>query len=158
MIKIYCDGATSGNGKSDAVGGYAWAILDNEDNLLFYDSGHVKNATNNICELLAIINGCEKALTIIKEFDSVIVYSDSAYCINCKKQNWYKNWQNNGWKNSKKQPVANQDLWKRLIPFFEDRRFTFEKVKGHADDKTTHSKWNNFVDDLAVKAKNLTLF
>jgi len=153
MIKIYCDGATSGNGKVDAVGGYAWAILDNENNLLFYDSGHVKNATNNICELLAIINGCEKALTIIKEFDSVIVYSDSAYCINCKKQNWYKNWQNNGWKNSKKQPVANQDLWERLIPFFEDTRFTFEKVKGHANDKTTHSKWNNFVDDLAVKAK-----
>ena len=29
MIKIYCDGATSGNGKADAVGGYAWAILDN---------------------------------------------------------------------------------------------------------------------------------
>ncbi len=158
MIKIYTDGATSDNGKADAVGGYAWAILDNEDNLLFYDSGCVKNATNNICELLAIINGCEKALTIIKEFDSVIVYSDSAYCINCKKQNWYKNWQNNGWKNSKKQPVANQDLWERLIPFFEDTRFTFEKVKGHADDKTIHSKWNNFVDDLAVKAKNLTLF
>ena len=37
----------------------------------------------------------------------------------------------------KKQPVANQDLWERLIPFFEDTRFTFEKVKGHADDKTT---------------------
>ena len=102
MIKIYTDGATSGNGKADAVGGYAWAILDNGDNLLFYDSGHVKNATNNICELLAIINGCEKALTIIKEFDSVIIYSDSAYCINCKNQNWYRNWQNNGWKNSKK--------------------------------------------------------
>ncbi len=153
MIKIYADGATSGNGKADAVGGYAWAILDNGDNLLFYDSGHVKNATNNICELLAIINGCEKALTIIKEFDSVTVYSDSAYCVNCKKEGWYRNWQNNGWKNSKKQSVANQDLWERLIPFFEDTRFTFEKVKGHADDKTTHSKWNNFVDDLAVKAK-----
>jgi ribonuclease HI len=155
MLKIYCDGATSGNGQANAVGGYAWAILDNAGELLCYDSGHVKNATNNICELLAIINGCEKALSLIEEFDSVIIYSDSAYCINCKNQNWYRNWQNNGWKNSKKQQVANRDLWERLIPFFEDARFTFEKVKGHCSDDSTNSKWNSFVDNLAVEAKKI---
>lgn len=157
MVRIYTDGATSGNGKADAVGGYAWIALNEKDELV-YDSAHVENATNNICELMAIITSCEYISSIIGEFDNVTVYSDSAYCVNCKKEGWYRNWQNNGWKNSKKQPVANQDLWERLIPFFEDARFTFEKVKGHADDKTTHSKWNNFVDDLAVKAKNLTSF
>jgi ribonuclease HI len=78
----------------------------------------------------------------------IVVYSDSAYVINCYKQKWYKKWQVNGWINSKKQPVANKELWEQLIPYFENPFFSFEKVAGHAD-----NKYNNLVDEMAVKAK-----
>jgi ribonuclease HI len=57
--------------------------------------------------------------------------------------------------NSKKQPVANRTLWEELIPYFCDARFKFEKVKGHNGKIDENSKWNEFVDDLAVEAKNL---
>ena len=107
-------------------------------------SGGNPNTTNNIMEITAVIEG----LKLLKFPCSVKVYSDSAYCINCYKQRWYENWQRNGWINSKKQPVANRELWEKLIPYFYDVRFKFEKVKGHTDDK-----WNNFVDKLAVEAK-----
>ena len=59
----------------------------------------------------------------------------------------------NNWVNSKKEPVKNQEFWERLIPFFQDARFQFIKVKGHAGNKDENSKWNEYVDKLAVKAR-----
>lgn len=91
-------------------------------------------------------------LTPPKE-DTATIYSDSAYIINCITQKWYKKWQTNGWRNSKKEPVANRELWERLIPYFENPRFSFEKVKGHSGEKD----WNDYVDRLAVEAKKTKL-
>ena len=43
------------------------------------------------------------------------VVSDSTYVVNCFRDRWYVRWETNGWRNAKKQPVANADLWKPLI-------------------------------------------
>lgn len=143
---IYTDGATSNNGQAGAVGGWAYAIItEDEQHPIRVECGHIENATNNICELTAIIKACAAAINMGGRH---IIYSDSAYCINCYKQKWYKKWQQNGWLNSKKQPVANRKLWEQLIPFFENLNFEFKKVEGHSN-----SFWNNYVDRLAVAAK-----
>ena len=142
---FYTDGATSSNGYENAQGGWAFVVIDENDELVSARSGHIENATNNICELTAIIEACTEASELNKP---IIIYSDSAYCINCYKQKWYKNWQKNGWLNSKKQPVANKELWEKLIPYFENEDYKFEKVKGHCG-----NRWNEFVDKLAVAAK-----
>lgn len=143
---IYTDGATSNNGTQNAVGGWAFVVVNEDENQLIYSaSGHLNNTTNNRCELTAIIQACEYAS---HSNETVKIFSDSAYCINCYKQKWYLNWQKNGWKNSSRQPVINKDLWEQLIPFFENPIFTFEKVTGHSN-----NKWNNYVDEKAVSAK-----
>lgn len=147
IYKLYTDGATSNNGYEGAYGGYGWAIIAN-DKLVEYGNGYICPATNNICELRGMIEGCKAAQSATEPFDMVLVYSDSAYIVNCYKQGWYKAWERNGWINSKKQPVANRELWEELIPFFESVNFKFEKVKGHSTDE-----WNNYVDRLAVEAK-----
>lgn len=152
MFEIYTDGATSNNGYSNSVGGYAWVTLK-DGNFIEKGIHKIEPATNNICELLAVINACERVETDLSELDDVVVYSDSAYIINCYTQSWWKSWINNDWKNSKKQEVKNQLLWERLIPFFEDSRFTFKKVKGHSKNTDQHTYWNNYVDKLAVEAK-----
>ena len=152
IYKLYTDGATSKNGYEGAYGGYGWALIANEK-LIEEGHSHVSQATNNICELKGMIEGCRIANSIIEPFDVVLVYSDSAYIVNSYKQGWYKAWERNGWVNSKKQPVANKELWEELIPFFENPNFKFEKVKGHSTDKSSHSYWNNYVDRLAVEAK-----
>jgi len=77
----------------------------------------------------------------------VLLYSDSAYLVNCFNNRWYVSWQRNGWKNSKGQPVENQDLWKRLLELLEKHDVTFIKVKGHSD-----NEWNNRCDELARAA------
>jgi ribonuclease HI len=62
----------------------------------------------------------------------VIVYSDSAYVINCFKDKWFINWENNGWKNAKGDTIANLLEWRFLIKFFKMPNFNFEKIKGHS--------------------------
>lgn len=152
VYEIYTDGATSNNGYENSYGGWAWILIEG-DTLLLRNSGFIDKATNNICELTAIAEACERAAREIEPEDKVIVYSDSAYCVNCYVQKWYKRWMINGWKTSKKEPVANKELWKRLIPFFEKENFTFFKVKGHSGNKEKHGYWNDIVDKMAVEAK-----
>ena len=146
---IYCDGSTKGNGKENSVGAWAYVVVNTETNTAdFSDVEAVKETTNQRMELCAAIEALTQVCSIA-DFpnDSVVVYTDSAYLHNCYQQKWYVNWQKNSWKNSKKQPVANQDLWEMLIPYFETFGIDFVKVKGHAGDE-----WNEYVDDLAQTA------
>lgn len=144
MIYIYTDGACSGN---PGPGGSAFIVVENEEKIYEWKMP-IPETTNNICELIAIIEGCTWAKEIYP-LEKITIRTDSAYCHNCWAQKWYENWLRNGWKNSKKEPVANKQLWQQLIPFFEDERFSFEKVKGHTGAKD----WNDEVDKLAVEAR-----
>lgn len=147
MYEIYCDGAVSGNGKDNAPGGWAYVILK-DGHLISQNSGGEVGTTNQRMELTAMLKACED-LESLDGFATVKVYSDSAYCIRCFKENWWKNWRVNGWRNSKKEPVANQDLWEKLIFFFmKAPGYDFVKVRGH---QGVH--WNEEVDKMAVAAK-----
>lgn len=137
-VMIYTDGACSGN---PGPGGYG-AIL-------FYGkhrkelSGGERATTNNRMEIMAVI----KALEILKEPCRVTVYSDSAYVVNCFQKGWIYGWLRNGWVNSKKEPVENQDLWKQLWDLMKKHQVNYVKVKGHSD-----NEFNNRCDELARAA------
>src|ERR1700730_16557332 len=66
----------------------------------------------------------------------VLVVSDSRYVIDCFEKEWYVGWEQKGWKNASKQPVANQDLWVPLIDEYrrEGGQVEFRWVRGHAGD------------------------
>jgi len=137
-VMIYTDGACSGN---PGPGGWG-AILMYEGHTKEI-SGAEPNTTNNRMELQAVI----EALALLKHPCRVSCYSDSAYLVNCFNNKWYVNWQRNGWKNSKGQPVENQDLWKQLLDEMKTHEITYIKVKGHSD-----NEWNNRCDELARMA------
>ena len=151
-IKLYCDGAASNNGKENAIGGWAFVIIKN-DEIVYSESGKEIGATNQMMELQAMISGYHYLKSNYNNDILVDVYSDSAYIIQCYIQKWWINWSFNGWKNSKKEPVANKELWKMLIPCFGELNYTFNKVKGHSTDDSINSYWNNYVDKLAVEAR-----
>jgi ribonuclease HI len=134
-VTIYTDGACSGN---PGPGGWAAILLYNgtEKEL----TGYASETTNNRMELQAAVEG----LKALKVACNVKLYSDSAYLVNCFKQKWYKNWVLNGWRNSKNQPVENQDLWKEILSLMETHQVEYIKVKGHAD-----NPYNNRCDELA---------
>jgi ribonuclease HI len=81
------------------------------------------------------------------------VVSDSTYVVNCFKQRWWAGWRARGWRNSRGEPVANQDLWRPLVDEIVDRRrgeIELSWVKGHSGDPM-----NELVDRLAVEAARL---
>ena len=138
-IVIYCDGACSGNQSENNVGGWG-AVLKYGEKLKEIRGGQ-HNTSNQRMELAA----CIKALESITSRDIPLdIYSDSAYLINCMKEKWYLNWRKNGWKNAKKHPVENQDLWKRLLELADNHSIRFHKVAGHSG-----IKLNERADQLA---------
>ena len=147
-FEVYSDGSTRNNGRADAVGAWAYVIL-NENVKVHEDCRAEVGTTNQRMELIAAAEALDYLFynEICVPFDKVVIYTDSAYLHNCYTQKWYVNWQNNGWRNSKKEKVANQDLWERLVGYFEMPEVEFVKVKGHAD-----NVWNNYVDALAQGA------
>lgn len=146
---IYCDGSTRNNGYENAVGAWAYVVLNDKEEIIHKDCMSVKGATNQQMELIAAAEAIEYLFNneLVVPFDTVNVYTDSAYLHNCYTQKWYKSWQMNGWKNSKKQPVANKELWERLIQWFEMPEINFIKTRGHAG-----VKWNEYVDTMAQSA------
>lgn len=139
-FEIYCDGGCRGNQSDDNIGGWGAYLQYGEHVKELYEG--VRNTTNNKMELTA----CIKALEAIhgNKTTPVEIYCDSAYVVNGM-NGWIFNWMKNGWVNSKKKPVENQDLWKRLIQLSRSHEdIKFIKVKGHAD-----NVGNNRADALA---------
>lgn len=146
-FEIYCDGSAKGADAAHRLGGWAYLIMWDKD-IKRKDSGTVVDTTNQRMELTACIEAIKGVLELgDTEHSLYIIYSDSAYLVNCWTNGWYLSWEKNGWKNSKKQPVANADLWAELLPYFKNRAFEFCKVQGHAD-----NHYNNMVDEMAQEA------
>lgn len=136
---VYTDGACLGN---PGPGGWGWAVSPDR-----YESGHEERTTNQRMEVTAVL----QALGAIR--GRVLVVSDSTYVVNCFKQRWWAGWRAKGWRNAKREPVANQDLWRPLIEEVVDRRageIRFEWVKGHSGDEM-----NDLADRLATEAARL---
>lgn len=142
-LEVYTDGSLKKTGQSSTFGGWAYIVVQ-DGKEIYNASGNEYNTTNQRMELLAIANALEYAKSIRRNAEKVVIYSDSAYAINCYLQEWYLNWQANGWRNANKQEVANQDLWQKIIPYFDNFWYDFKKVKGH-----DRNYWNEQCDKLA---------
>lgn len=134
-MTIYTDGACSGN---PGPGGWGAVLMHGSHTKEL--SGFAPKTTNNRMEIQAAIEG----LRALKSPCRVMLYSDSAYLVNAFRQGWLNNWQRNGWINSKKEPVENQDLWRELLAAARPHQVEWIKVKGHAD-----NPHNNRCDELA---------
>ncbi len=136
QVDIYTDGACRGN-----PGPGGWGVLlrsNNREKELF---GGSLNTTNNKMELLAAI----KALESLNESCEVNLYTDSKYV----KQGiteWIIKWKTNGFKNSKKKPVVNADLWVQLDDLVNKHKIYWFWVKGHSG-----HEFNERADMLANK-------
>lgn len=102
--------------------------------------------TNQRAELTAI----QRALDIAPSHRDVTIFTDSRYSIDCV-TNWYKNWQRNGWQNSRGKPVENKDIVQEIREKIDERdgfgkQTLFVWVKGHGTDKG-----NIEADRLAVE-------
>jgi ribonuclease HI len=137
IVEIFSDGACSGN---PGPGGYG-TLLRCGDRVREL-SGFAPETTNNRMEMLGAIAGLEALTRPCR----VRVTTDSQYV--CKGMTeWIHGWRKKGWKNSKKEDVANRDLWERLLELSCKHQVTWQWVRGHAG----HPE-NERCDELARQA------
>lgn len=118
------------------------AIRDTE--LVYWAADSEEGTTNQRMELRAILEALKYAQSVRRPNERVMIFSDSAYAVNCYTQQWYEKWRRNGWRNSKDEDVANQDLWSEIVPFFDNFWYTLRKVEGH-----NGVYWNEECDRMA---------
>jgi ribonuclease HI len=136
-LTVYTDGACRGN---PGPGGWAWAVAPGD----VWSAGYDPATTNQRMEIMAVLRAYEQLPADV----TIEIVSDSTYVVNCFRDRWWESWKRNGWKNSKKEPVANRDLWEPLIARYLERgRPALRWVKGHSGDPM-----NDLVDRLAVEA------
>ena len=136
---IYTDGSCQ---KNPGPGGFGVVVLDDNENLIQQYSERCENTTNNREELKAILWAF---LKYGNKENQIIIYSDSAYCVNTL-TNWMFSWEKNNWKKANNQPPENLDLIKPFFNYLKSGNIVeLKKVKGHAE-----NKWNNMADQLAT--------
>jgi ribonuclease HI len=142
---VYTDGASTG---SRGPGGYG-AVISWKGK-----TGEISGGEQDTTNLRMEITAACVALESIDEGYTVTVYSDASYLVNCMKRGWYKKWRENGWLNHRREPVANRDLWERLLEATQrHQEVRWRKVKGHSKTGGAHKTGNDRADELAVAAK-----
>ena len=150
MLYIYTDGACVNNGKKNAkakIGVYSENIFNISERVV----GH---QTNQRAELYAILKALQ--LTDINEYDSIHLYTDSMYSINCLTK-WIYKWINNSWLDFKKKPVKNKDIILQIYNILYNRtniHLHHLYVYSHTNKTDIHSLGNSKADDLARKSIN----
>ena len=137
QVHIYTDGAAKGN---PGNGGYGvvMELVGTNYKKEFYEG--FRHTTNNRMELLAVIVGLEK---ITKPNMKVLVISDSKYVVDSVEKKWVFGWAAKSDFGKK----ANEDLWRRFLRIYKQRKVTFHWIKGHAG----HAE-NERCDVLAVQS------
>jgi ribonuclease HI len=126
-IRIYTDGGCSGN---PGPGAWAYILLRNGDRLAA--SGAEPATTNNRMELAAVIAALEEVARHAGWAGSPLeIFTDSEY-VQKGITRWIRAWESNGWRTTSKQPVKNQDLWKRLRSLEKGHQVQWRWLAGHA--------------------------
>ena len=139
-IIIYTDGSSRGNPGPGGWGAViAWgddkSKVESEKSKVTEIGGGDKHTTNNKMELTAAI----EALDFVRDLGNaytINMHVDSQYVINGITK-WVAGWEQNGWKNSKKEEVLNRDLWESLAAAVADLQMSGCKISwnytpGHA--------------------------
>jgi ribonuclease HI len=137
-VEAWTDGGCKPN---PGPGGWA-AILryrGNEREL----SGGAPDTTNNRMELTA----AAAALEALTRPCRVIVHTDSEY-LRLGITRWHAGWVRRNWRNAAGDPVANMDLWRRVLDAAARHEVDWRWVRGHAGDSM-----NERADRLATAAR-----
>ena len=127
-VKIFTDGACSGNPGPGGWGVIIQAVENGEVIKTKEISGGAAGTTNNRMELKATI----EALNALERPAKLTLTTDSLY-VRDGITSWLTGWKRNGWKTLAKKPVKNKDLWRALDEASARHDITWVWTKGHAD-------------------------
>ncbi len=106
-------------------------------------SGNDSASTNNRMELTA----AAAALETLNRPCTIVLHTDSEYLRNGITR-WHAGWVRRNWRSSSGDPVANMDLWRRILDAAARHTIDWRWVRGHAGDAM-----NERADRLATGAR-----
>ena len=121
-VEVYADGACKGN-----PGPGGWGVLLIEAGRERELHGGEPATTNNRMELTAVI----RALEALPRGSRVRLYTDSQY-VQKGMTEWLASWKRRGWRTADRNPVKNEDLWRRLDDEARHHKVEWRWVRGHA--------------------------
>ncbi len=137
-VEIWTDGGCKPN-----PGPGGWGAILRYGETVRELSGSDAATTNNRMELTA---ACA-ALEALKRPCTVVLHTDSEYVKNGISR-WINGWVRNNWRNAAKEPVANMELWQRLLAAARPHKVEWKWVRGHSGDVM-----NERADQLATAAR-----
>lgn len=148
-MRVFTDGACSGNGRPGAKAGYAVWFPDNQSLSTSARIPAGEPQTNQRAELA----GIHRSVVVLQERgfhdEDLIIYTDSDYCINCLTK-WITGWVSRGWKTAAGGDVLHRDLIQdtssRLAKF---KSYRFVHVRSHTGGEDDLSRNNDIVDRMA---------
>lgn len=140
-VSVFTDGACRGN---PGPGGWGVLLRHGAHEKELY--GGEAETTNNRMELMAAI----VALESLKRPCEVTLTTDSQY-VRLGITQWMAKWKRNGWKTAGREPVKNQDLWRRLDEAAGRHRVHWKWIKGHSghpENEQADALANRAIDEL----------
>jgi ribonuclease HI len=138
MVEVWTDGGCRPN-----PGPGGWAAIMTFRGVVKELSGAEATTTNNRMELTA----AAAALEALKRPCHVVIHTDSQYVRNGITR-WSAGWVRKGWRNATGDPVANIDLWQRILAAAKVHRVDWRWVRGHDG-----NDMNERADRLATSAR-----
>lgn len=159
VFHIFTDGACTDNGKKSARGGYGVHFYSSPDRSLDIAESLLASEpqTNNRGELRAIQAALDFVETnkeeLYSKFNTITVWSDSEYSINCLTK-WLPKWKKSGWVKSDGGEIQNLDLIRSISDQLQrNPKVMLQHVKAHQIGKEHLFPWsgNHIADELARK-------
>jgi ribonuclease HI len=137
-VEVWTDGGCKPN-----PGPGGWAAILRFRGVERELSGAEPATTNNRMELTAAM----MALEALKRPCRVVLHTDSEYLKNGVTR-WHTGWVRRNWRNAAGNPVANMDLWRRVLDAAGAHQIKWRWVRGHSGDLM-----NERADALATAAR-----
>lgn len=138
---VYCDGSCAVH--STKSGRWAFAVVNEAEQIVHEDSGTVEDTTNGETEVLAFYEALKYVEENINNVD-VTINCDSSYVVKSYNE-WCDGWREKGWRKANNSPIKHMETWVE-IDKIRSEYITVQWLRGH-----NGNKWNEYVDALTRK-------
>jgi len=147
-MRVFTDGACSGNGRKDAKAGYAVWFPEHPEWSMAARVPDSEPQTNQRAELSGIYHAVSILSTKGAFSEDLVIYTDSDYSIKCLTE-WMPGWVSRGWKTTMGKDVLHRDLIEGTASQLSKFKHRFHHVRAHTGGSDDLSKQNDVVDRMA---------
>ena len=133
-MRVYTDASTRGK-----ISGLGYIATDRHHNRLQQRSISINQSDNNTAELLAIIYAIDDTQNLLQKNEKLLLFTDSTYAIGAIRDNIFR---------PEEEPIV-----RKIQNLMEYSDYKLFWIKGHCQDGTVLSYYNNRVDKLAKTAR-----